>query len=329
LLVVIAIIAILIGLLLPAIQKVREASDRSTCQNNLKQLGLAVQSYHDGNGKVPPGGANDQADFGGAGAGSTSVWGSSWLVYILPQIEQNTLFVKWQFSGQSGVFNTTNNANMKGLIIKSYLCPSSSLTVAPAPSRTESFMPSYVGVSGAAPNTIPGYTESRFNNMPCGGQVGAGGVLFPNGKVRFSDVKDGTSNTITVGEQGDFLVDTTGAKQEWRASQLWGWTLGVKAPGVPPNFSNAGGDNRSPNLTTVRYQVNYSPAGGWTNDVAGLGVGQSGNCTGANVPMNSAHPGGVNVAVCDGSVRFLKDSTPLSVLAQLATRDDRTPLPDF
>ena len=82
-------------------------------------------------------------------------------------------------------------------------------------------------------------------------------------------------------------------------------------------------------MTTIRYSINYTPPGGWANDVAGKGVGLTGNCVGANVPLNAAHPGGVNVALCDGSVRFLSTNTQLSVLAQLATRDDGFAVSDF
>jgi prepilin-type processing-associated H-X9-DG protein len=95
---------------------------------------------------------------------------------------------------------------------------------------------------------------------------------------------------------------------------------------VPPDFDNLGSDNRQPNMTTVRYPINYAPAGGWANDVAGTGVGLTGNCVGANLPMNSTHPAGVNVAFSDGSVRFLANSTSLAILANLATRDDGVPL---
>jgi len=119
LLVVIAIIGILIGLLLPAVQKVREAANRMKCANNLKQLGLALHTFHDSQNRLPPGGANDQRAFGGTGAGGTgngssNEWGSSWMVYILPQVEQDNLYRQWQFFSQSGAFNTNNNTAASG-----------------------------------------------------------------------------------------------------------------------------------------------------------------------------------------------------------------------
>ena len=254
-------------------------------------------------------------------------WGSSWMVYILPYLEQKPLYDKWEFKGQSGAFNANNNAAVNGTVIKTFFCPSSPLKKYPPPSRTQSTFANYVAVSGAADGPITGFTESRQNDLPCGGKISAGGVLFPNGQINLGAVTDGTSNTMAISEQSNFLVDNTGKKQEWRASQTWGWYLGVKSPGVPPNFDNAGGDNRQPNQTTIRYTINYTPPGGWMNDVAGIGVGLNSNCVGANVPLNAPHPGGVIVAFSDGSVRLLSNSTPLNILAQYATRDDGIPIP--
>ncbi|HTN77380.1 MAG TPA: DUF1559 domain-containing protein, partial [Pirellulaceae bacterium] len=100
LLVVIAIIGVLVALLLPAVQAAREAARRMQCSNNVKQLGLSLHNHHDTYNRFPPGGANDQTPFGTETA--TSGWGSSWMVYILPYIEQNALYSQWQMYGQSG-----------------------------------------------------------------------------------------------------------------------------------------------------------------------------------------------------------------------------------
>src|SRR5687768_6053717 len=105
LLVVIAIIAILIGLLVPAVQKVRESAARSQCQNNLKQIGIAIHAHNDILKRLPPGAANDMPPFGNA---TSPQWGSSWKVYILPYIEQGPLYARWQFNNQSGYTNGNN-----------------------------------------------------------------------------------------------------------------------------------------------------------------------------------------------------------------------------
>jgi prepilin-type N-terminal cleavage/methylation domain-containing protein/prepilin-type processing-associated H-X9-DG protein len=184
LLVVIAIIAVLIGLLLPAVQKVMEASARVQCQNNLKQIGLAMRTYHDGNGQFPPGFYTLPATAEGAP-------GWAWGTYILPYIEQGNLYTSLNPTVNAIPGDlTSGTVPPLGLLVQTvvsiYRCPSD--TVPPLNSnRGNHASASYIGCSGAI-------AESA-------NALKLDGVLFQNSTIRLNDVADGASNTAIVGER--------------------------------------------------------------------------------------------------------------------------------
>lgn len=328
LLVVIAIIAILIALLVPAVQKVREAAARTQCQNNLRQIGIGLHGYHDIKKSLPPGCTTDQAPWGAGGG-----WGSSWMVFLLPHIEQEPMYRLWQFTGANSGYVNANNRSLSApggvpTIISVYRCPSSNLEMKSLSGGV--MIANYVGISGAANGTIPGYTESRIDNsagsLNCcggGGPASGGGIFFRGGTVKLTSIGDGSSNTLFVGEHSDVFTATDGGKRQWSAGGLYGWSMGTNT-NTSPNGSNIG-DNRQFNCTTIRYQINLKT--GW--DPNGGGGSQSGNCAtgvcydvGNNIPLNSTHSGGINALFGDSSVRFVSDSTPLNLLASAAVRDD-------
>ncbi|MCI0462791.1 MAG: DUF1559 domain-containing protein [Gemmataceae bacterium] len=333
LLVVIAIIAILIGLLLPAVQKVREAAARSQCQNNLKQIGLALHTYHDAKKALPPSGVTDAPPFGTGGS-----WGSSWLAFILPYIEQNALYSRFAFTGASGWGNNVNYRSANGVKIPIYRCPSTTLPEwsfsNPVSLNPGIMRPTYVGLSGAVNGLIPGYTETRFNTPGgaagcCSGGIAAGsGVLIPgiSTTIRLQGIGDGTSNALVVSEQADLLTTVNGGKQDWHSGRF-GFLLGWRTATTPPAVGN-GGDLRTFQTTTIRYRINQ--IAGWPNPPGNCATTGVCDNTGTNIPLSSPHAGGVNGLMGDGSVRFLSDSMTIDVLARLATRDDGQPLPgDF
>jgi prepilin-type N-terminal cleavage/methylation domain-containing protein/prepilin-type processing-associated H-X9-DG protein len=322
LLVVIAIIAILIGLLVPAVQKVREAAARTQCLNNLKQFGLACHNYHDVYKTLPAGTSPIRNNGGG--------WGYSWIVLVLPYIEQNAMYNRfdlgqsfWAGNGQ----NVTAASNFQPAI---FYCPSSDLKKLTDPGamgvgNIQNPTTNYVGIAGAS-NDPAGRLSIGSNPGPgnccSGGIVAGGGLLGPNTAVKLAAIKDGSSNTMMISEHSDFMVGPGGTLNDWRASLPHGAFMGYDTTQIPPGPN--GGDNRAFNVTTIRYQINDTMnlgAGntGWVDNTGVTGMGYN---AGNNTPLNSTHTGGVNVCMGDGSVHFVTSSLPLLVVQALATRDD-------
>jgi len=348
LLVVIAIIAILIGLLLPAVQKVREAAARAKCQNNLKQLGLAIHGYHDANGFLPSAGTNDGKPIS-SGPFDQNGEGSCWAVFILPHIEQGALYSRLTFRGDSGWTDNwnragssaTNNINAGGgAVISTYRCPSDPRNpLVSNGSNVNNGSPpitrvSYVAISGAVDN-IDGtgaFREGRNTTASWSPQHGVtawgGMVAVGFNRIQISGVSDGTSNTMMMSEEADYLFYSDGVKanDDQMTSTRNGMFRGNSGGGRDGTTNNLNpmanwADARGQNFTTIRYRINQKM--GWSRNADGSGVTGGGyDSEKANIPLVSAHTGGVNALFGDGSVRFLRDNTSLLMLARAATRDD-------
>ncbi|MCA9089903.1 MAG: DUF1559 domain-containing protein [Planctomycetaceae bacterium] len=327
LLVVIAIIAILIALLLPAVQQAREAARRTQCKNNLKQLGLALSNYHDTFTRFP------------FGVRSQSGTGPSWMVGILPYVDQQALYNQFDMNapqnGEAGLPATTPPASprtgqlLNGIITSVYRCPSSPLPEQETLGTYSLQRTSYVGIAGATDHNGFPATKQAACCITDGnsGQISATGVLFPNGVAQMRDLSDGSSNTMTIGEASDYALDASGAKKRVDGSNGAAWFSGTSTIGIPPSYSSAvTGPGFPPlpfalpafNITTIRYAPNCS----YTN----AGVHQA---RGANNPLTSAHTGGVQVALADGAVRFISDNLDIEIIKRLATRDDGQVVGEF
>jgi len=320
---------------LPAIQAAREAARRTQCVNNLKQLGLGMQNFHDVYKRFPPGGANDAPPFGKTPGGGG--WGSSWIVYVLPFIEESTIAQSWVWpttGGNSGNGANDNTAGAKvtaSMVINGLLCPSSPLNGVFGRSTGNRFVPNYTAIAGAgtALNTsgiTGGASDTRVRLIDAAGILAANGVLFQNSKINMSAITDGTSKTAFISEQGDYITLTDATRKDWRPGHNYGWTIGTNTA-VPMGTGWAQSHNgRSFNISTVRYLINQKTSWATTTDCATAGQCDDGP---GNVPLNSLHPGGVNILLVDGSVRFIDDVQTLDTVARLVVRDDGQTLPNF
>jgi len=303
LLVVIAIIAILIALLLPAVQAAREAARRTQCQNNLKQVALALHNYESAAGRFPS---------GGLGRGLTGGFGHSWWIRIMPYIEQGNIYEEFDQTGRSTgwIANSHNHALLRDVKFHYMRCPSTTL---PWMARDEVgiMRPCYTGVSGAVDHPT---TLDMISGSPQYGKISFGGVLIGRGEdddkdghiVRVRDITDGTSNTMMVAEQSDWCRDASGADIECRADNDHGFSMG---PSAIYQY------NRVFNVTIVMHRLNDK-----YHD--NIGVPRDG----PNTPIQSIHPGGAHVGLVDGSVRFLTEGIDIQTLYNLANRNDGNPI---
>jgi prepilin-type N-terminal cleavage/methylation domain-containing protein/prepilin-type processing-associated H-X9-DG protein len=249
LLVVIAIIGILIGLLLPAVQKIRETAARMQCTNNLKQIGLALHNYHDTNKGFPPGYVDGNTNpnltpDNDVGPG----WG--WAALLLPYIEQQNVYNQINFSVTVGM---GSNAAISQYTVKIYLCPSDPYQL-PFPVYDSSFSTpittlargNYVGCNGWEEcfNGAGGNPQGGSGTDGLAGNYGQGGVglFWRNSKTTFASVTDGLSNTVVVGERsGNHSPSTwTGAVPggrcpAWMAAQ----PPAINSPPPGPAYDNA------------------------------------------------------------------------------------------
>jgi prepilin-type N-terminal cleavage/methylation domain-containing protein/prepilin-type processing-associated H-X9-DG protein len=291
LLVVIAIIAILIGLLLPAVQKVREAAARIKCQNNLKQLVIALHNYHSAYDRFPPGFNTPKPWVDSYPDYFDGAW--AWSSFLLPYVEQDNLYKAMGVSENTmfgGGVQSCFPANVPGQLSQTKLtifrCPSDT---GPDinPIRNNHAMSNYRGVAG--PYTYPYITLN----------MDFGGVFYQNSRIRMTDIHDGTSNTLCIGE----------CKYDQKGGQtacIWAGMEGWVAPGA---------SSGSVRISDVMWYVDQLTA-----QINGT----------APQAFSSRHPGGANFAFCDGSVRFFRNDMDPDKLRYLAGREDGVVVnPDF
>ena len=293
LLVVIAIIAVLIALLLPAVQAAREAARRAQCTNNMKQIALATHGYADIFGGLPPWGQS----YSVPGIGTVR---HGWGVKILPFMEQNTLFNAFNFSM---AYFHAENSTVTMSSITSFLCPSTPTAPVVTSGLVQTPAPYYNLKMGAARGDYftPYGFSPIFNITPTSARPDFLGVLVNQLATPFASITDGTSNTMLFYElagRPDYY--TKGAKLV-RTFTPGSGTLTYLDWGAWPSYqelriqSFTGGENTYDGPCVI-------------------------NCHNGLNSVYSFHPGGVNTAACDGSVRFMKETVAKSVIQAYVTK---------
>jgi prepilin-type N-terminal cleavage/methylation domain-containing protein/prepilin-type processing-associated H-X9-DG protein len=299
----IAIVSILIALLLPAVQEARATARRTQCTNNLKQIGLALNAYHDVHRTLPP----------GCVAHHLSIWGSTdapgwgWASQLLTYLDQSPLATSIRYDLP---INDPLNSAQRITPISTYRCP--------AESAPEKFTASNHGTQGEAVGPICDVSVANYVGMSCSDKSFTDfdsattfedevafwdGVMFPNSRIRFADVTDGTSNTIAVSERSQRHGEVT-------------WTGAVPGADVVPLVSTPG----------PVWDDNIALILGYVGDASKPGEVGTFWTSGGH---SSAHGLGANFLFCDGHVRFVSSSVDFNTFRALATRAGAEPILDF
>ncbi len=297
LLVVIAIIGILVGLLLPAVQAAREAARRMQCTNNLKQLGLALHNYHDTHKRLPFASGGTTPPSGSPGYSAVSL--------MLPYMEQTPLYSTIDF--KKPLTDPTNTA-ARLQVVPGFLCPSDKENPQPQ--------------SGGAINYMVNKGSLHWWSDPS-----QNGVFLPGRSFKFADITDGLSNTSAFSER--LLTDGNNGIVDLQSDVFLG-------SGDPANPDQAIQMCYATDATNLANQFPLFMGAPWLNGqhtYLHVDVPNRRSCgfypTKATMPASSRHTGGVNMTLCDGSVRFVAQTIDLQLWRAIGTRNVGETIGDY
>jgi prepilin-type processing-associated H-X9-DG protein len=326
--VVIAIVAVLIGLLLPAVQKVRAAAARMSCQNNLKQLGLALHNYENANGRLPP--LYPYTAPGSTGQDYRYTW--SVLAQLNPYLEQtnvyNSMDLKQTMYVGSPATISTQNQFAVVQVVKTFLCPSD---------RGVPVSSAY-GVQNLGPtNYVANHGDGVAGN---GSPVNGNGVFPAQTGVKVTEISDGTSNTAALSESilgsgGENVMGATPPGDERTVYKYLGYTgtlpSDATCAGTPSSWNGANHRQfmwASGEPRCVSYN-HYYPPNSKSFDCIANNPALPGYTAVGFKAARSYHSGGVNLLLADGGVHFVRDSIDPITWRAMSTRNGGEVLGDY